>query len=127
MGFGCNKLRGIGNSYGPEEIRCWLILNDNQDFGGESLSRTKVGERKNLRWHSRKAIPNVLEENKIYLESLVLVRHLSIEAWKIDELGFGSRRRLQRFKGGKNGCSTDLAWGHWVFMVNSGIKSPFIP
>jgi hypothetical protein len=42
--------------------------------------RTKEGERKNLRWDSRKVIPNLLEENKIYLESLVFVRHLRIEA-----------------------------------------------
>jgi hypothetical protein len=42
--------------------------------------KNKEGERKNLRWDSRKVIPNVLEENKIYLESLVLVRHLKIEA-----------------------------------------------
>jgi hypothetical protein len=69
----------------------------------------------------------VLEENKIYLESLVLVRHLRIEAWRIDEIGFGSRWSLQRFKGGKNGHWTDLAWGRWVFVVNFGIKSPFIP
>jgi hypothetical protein len=43
-----------------------------------------------LRWDSRKVIPNELEENTIYLESLVLVRHLRIEAKKVDELGFGS-------------------------------------
>jgi hypothetical protein len=86
-----------------------LFLDGNQDFGGSSLSRTKEGERRNLRWDSREVIPNVLEKNKIYLESLVLVHHLKIEAWKIDELWFGSRRRLQRFKGEKNGCRTDLA------------------
>jgi hypothetical protein len=104
-----------------------LILDGNQDFSGWSLSRSKEGTRRKLRWDSRKVIPNELEENKIYLESLVLVRHLRVGAWKVDELGFGSGRRLQRFEGGKNGCWTDLAWGRWVFMVNSGIKSPFIP
>jgi hypothetical protein len=26
--------------------------------------------------------PNVLEKNKIYLESLVLIRHLRVEAWR---------------------------------------------
>jgi hypothetical protein len=31
---------------------------------------------------SRKVIPNELEEDKIYLKSLILVRHLRIEAWK---------------------------------------------
>jgi hypothetical protein len=90
-------------------------------------NRNKRGQKENLRWDSRKVIPNELEENKIYLKSLVLVRHLRIEAWKVDELGFGSGRRLQRFEGGKNGCWTDSAWGRWVFMVNSEIKSPFIP
>jgi hypothetical protein len=42
--------------------------------------KNKRGQKKNLRWDSRKVIPNELEENKIYLESLVLVRHLRIEA-----------------------------------------------
>jgi hypothetical protein len=68
--------------------------------------KNKRGQRRNLRWDSREVIPNVLAENEIYLESLVLVRHLKIEAWKIDELGFGSRWRLQRFEGGKNRCWT---------------------
>jgi hypothetical protein len=89
-------------------------------------NKNKRGRKENLIWDSRKVIPNELEENKIYLKSLVLVRHLRIEAWKVDELGFGSGRRLQRFEGGKNGCGTDSAWGRWVFMVNFGIKSPFI-
>jgi hypothetical protein len=57
-----------------------------------------------LRWDSRKVILNELEEDKIYLKSLVLVSHLRIEAQKVDELGFESGRRLQRFEGGKNGC-----------------------
>jgi hypothetical protein len=57
-----------------------LFLDGNQDFSGQSLSRTKEGKRRNLRWDSREVIPNVLEENKIYLESLVLVRNLKIEA-----------------------------------------------
>jgi hypothetical protein len=78
---------------------------------------------KNLRWDSRKVIPNELEGNKIYLESLVLVHYLRIEAWKVDELGFGSGRRLQQLEGGKNECWANLAWGRWVFMVNSRIKS----
>jgi hypothetical protein len=125
--FGCNELRRVGNPYGPEEIRCWLILDRNQDFGSYSLSRTREGKKKYLRWDSRKVIPNELEENKIYLKSLVLVRHLRIEAWKVDELGFGSGRRLQLFERGKNGCWTDSAWRRWGFMVNSRIKSPFFP
>jgi hypothetical protein len=37
-----------------------------------------------------KVIPNELSEDGIYLKSLVLVRHLKIWAWRIDELGFGS-------------------------------------
>jgi hypothetical protein len=49
-------------------------------------------------------IPNELEEDKIYLKSSVLVRHLKIEASKVDELRFGSGRKLQLFEGGKNGC-----------------------
>jgi hypothetical protein len=40
----------------------------------------KRAKGKNLKWDSREVIPNVLEENKIYLESLVLVRHLRVEA-----------------------------------------------
>jgi hypothetical protein len=44
--------------------------------------KNKGGERKNSRWDSREVIPNVLEKNRIYLESLVLVLHLKIEAWK---------------------------------------------
>jgi hypothetical protein len=31
---------------------------------------------------SREVIPNVLEKDRIYLESLVLIRHLRIEAWR---------------------------------------------
>jgi hypothetical protein len=34
LGFGCNELRGIGNSYRPEEIRCCLFLDRNKDFSG---------------------------------------------------------------------------------------------
>jgi hypothetical protein len=89
--------------------------------------KNKREQKKNLRWDSRKEIPNEPEEDKIYLKSLVLVRHLKIGAWKLDELGFGSERKLQRFEGGKNGCWTDSAWGRWAFMVNFGIKSSFIP
>jgi hypothetical protein len=40
----------------------------------------KRAKGKNFRWDSGEVIPSVLEENKIYLESLVLVRHLRIEA-----------------------------------------------
>jgi hypothetical protein len=69
-----------------------------------------------------KVMPNGPEEDEIYLKSLVLVRHLKIWAWKIDELGFGSGRKLQRFEGGKNGCWTDSTWRRWAFMVNSEIK-----
>jgi hypothetical protein len=90
-------------------------------------NKNKRGWKENLRWDSRKVIPNELEDNKIYLKSLVLVRHLKVEAWKVDELGFGSGRRLQRFEGGKNECWTDSAWTRWVFMVNYRIKLPFIP
>jgi hypothetical protein len=46
-----------------------------------------------------KVIPNELEEAKIYLKRLVLVRHLRIEASTVDEPGFGSGQRLQRFEG----------------------------
>jgi hypothetical protein len=88
--------------------------------------RNRRGQKKNLRWDLRKLIPNEPEEDKINLKSLVLVRHLRIEAWKVDELGFGSGRKLQRF-GGKNGCWADSAWGRWAFMVNSKIKSSFTP
>jgi hypothetical protein len=42
--------------------------------------KNERGQKKNLRWDSRKVIPNELEEDKIYLKSLVLVRHLRIEA-----------------------------------------------
>jgi hypothetical protein len=34
------------------------------------------------RLDSRKVIQNVLEKDKIYLESLVLIHHLRIEAWR---------------------------------------------
>jgi hypothetical protein len=44
------------------------------------IKNLKKGERRNLRWDSRKVIPNELEEYKIYLKSLVLVRHLKVEA-----------------------------------------------
>jgi hypothetical protein len=87
--------------------------------------KNKKGQKKNLRWDSRKEIPNELEEGKIYLKSLV--RHLKNGAWKVDELGFRSEWKLQQFEGGKNGCWTDSVWGRWAFMVNYGIKSPFIP
>jgi hypothetical protein len=65
--------------------------------------KNERGQKKNLRWDSRKVIPNELEEDKIYLKSLVLVRHLKIEARKVDELEFASGRRLQRFEGGRTG------------------------
>jgi translation initiation factor 2 beta subunit (eIF-2beta)/eIF-5 len=42
--------------------------------------KNKRGQKEILRWDSRKVIPNELEEDKIYLKSLVLVRHLRIEA-----------------------------------------------
>jgi hypothetical protein len=90
-------------------------------------NKNKRVQKEILRRDSRKVIPNELEKNEIYLKGLVLVCHLRIKAWKIDELGFGSGRRLQRLEGGKNGCWTDSAWGRWVFMVNSVIKSPCIP
>jgi hypothetical protein len=43
-------------------------------------NKNKRGQKEILRWDSRKIIPNELEEDKIYLKSLVLVRHLRIEA-----------------------------------------------
>jgi hypothetical protein len=43
-------------------------------------NKNKRGQKEILRWDSRKVIPNRLEENKIYLKSLFLVRHLRIEA-----------------------------------------------
>jgi hypothetical protein len=46
----------------------------------KAYQEQKRAKRKNLRWDSEKVIPNVLEENKIYLESLVLVRHLRVGA-----------------------------------------------
>jgi hypothetical protein len=43
-------------------------------------NKNKRGQKEILRWDSRKVIPNGFEENKIYLKSLFLVRHLRIEA-----------------------------------------------
>jgi hypothetical protein len=43
-------------------------------------NKNKKGQKEILRWDSRKVISNELEENKIYLKSCVLVRHLRIEA-----------------------------------------------
>jgi hypothetical protein len=43
-------------------------------------NKNKRGQKEILRWDSRKIIPNEFEEDKIYLKSLVLVRHLRIEA-----------------------------------------------
>jgi hypothetical protein len=43
-------------------------------------NKNKRGQKEILRWDSRKVISNELEENKIYLKSCVLVRHLRIEA-----------------------------------------------
>jgi hypothetical protein len=39
LGFGCDEIKSVGDFHGPEEIRCWLILGRNQDFGSWSLSR----------------------------------------------------------------------------------------
>jgi hypothetical protein len=39
---------------------------------------------------SKNKIPNAFKKDKIYLESLVLIHHLKIGAWEIEELGFGS-------------------------------------
>jgi hypothetical protein len=44
--------------------------------------RNERGGKVNSRLDSREVIPNVLEKDKIYLESLVLIRHLRIEAWR---------------------------------------------
>jgi hypothetical protein len=49
-------------------------------LAARAYQEQKRAKRKNLRWDSRKVISNELEENKIYLESLVLVRHLRFEA-----------------------------------------------
>jgi hypothetical protein len=85
---------------------------------------------KNKKGQEKKIWDEIRESNtewalgaEIYLKSLVLVLHLKIWAWKIDKLGFGSRRKLQRFEGGKNGCWTDSASRRWAFMVNPGIKT----
>jgi hypothetical protein len=43
-------------------------------------NKNKKGQKEILGWDSRKVISNELEENKIYLKSCVLVRHLRIEA-----------------------------------------------
>jgi hypothetical protein len=32
--FSCNELWGVRDSHGPEEMRWWLVLDGNQDFGG---------------------------------------------------------------------------------------------
>jgi hypothetical protein len=32
--FGFNELKRVRGSHGPEEIRWWLVLDGNQDFGG---------------------------------------------------------------------------------------------
>jgi hypothetical protein len=53
---------------------------------------------------SKDIMPNVSKKDEIYLKSLVLIRHLKIGAWEIEELGFGSGRVLQRLEGEKNGC-----------------------
>jgi hypothetical protein len=53
---------------------------------------------------SKDIIPNASKKDEIYLKSLVLIRHLKIGAWEIEELGFGSERVLQRLEGEKNGC-----------------------
>jgi hypothetical protein len=53
---------------------------------------------------SRKVIPNALEKGKVYLESLVLIRHLRLKLGEVEELGFGSGQALQQFEGEKNGC-----------------------
>jgi hypothetical protein len=96
------------------------VINPRQESRFRQLEpiKNKKGQKKNLRWDSRKEIPNELEGDKVYLKSLVLVRHLNFGAWKVDELGFGSERKLQQFERGKNGCWTDSAWGRWAFMVN---------
>jgi hypothetical protein len=54
--------------------------------------------------NSKNVIPNAFKKDDICLESLVLIRHLKIGAWEIEELGFGSGRVLQRFEGENNGC-----------------------
>jgi hypothetical protein len=112
-------------------LRAWgnkMLIDLRQESRFRRLEpiENKKGQKKNLRWDSRKEIPNEPEEDKIYLKSLVLVRHLKIPACKVDELGFGYEQKLQWFEGGKNGCWTNSTWGRWAFMVNSRIKSSFI-
>jgi hypothetical protein len=58
LGFGCNELRRVEDSHGPEEIRWLLVLDGNQNFGGKSLSRTREGKRKKSEMKFKKVIPN---------------------------------------------------------------------
>jgi hypothetical protein len=83
-----------------------MLIDPRRESGFRQLepNKNKRKQKEILRWDSRKVISNELEEDKIYLKSLVSVHHLRIEARKVDELGFESGRRLQRFEGGKNGC-----------------------
>jgi hypothetical protein len=59
-----------------------MLIGPRQESRFQQLEpiKNKGGQKEILRWDSRKVIPNELEEDKIYLKSLVLVRHLRIEA-----------------------------------------------
>jgi hypothetical protein len=73
-----------------------MLIDPRRESGFRQLEPNKNirKQKENLRWDSRKVITNEVEEDKIYLKSLVLVRHLRIEARKVDELGFESGQRL---------------------------------
>jgi hypothetical protein len=47
-----------------------------------SAARAYQERKVNSRLDSREVRPNVLEKDEIYLESLVLILHLRIEAWR---------------------------------------------
>jgi hypothetical protein len=66
--------------------------------------KNKGGRTIKSKLDSKNIIPNAFKKDEIYLESLVLIRHLKIGAWAIEELEFGSGRILQRLEGEKNGC-----------------------
>jgi hypothetical protein len=66
--------------------------------------KNKGGRTIKSKLNSKNVIPNAFKKDEICLESLVLIRHLKIGAWEIEELGFGSGRVLQRFEGENNGC-----------------------
>jgi hypothetical protein len=48
--FGCNKLRRVGDSHGPEEIRC---PQRESKFRRPEPIKNKKGKEENLRWNSK--------------------------------------------------------------------------